>query len=487
MTAESAIGQKIWNYCNVLRDDGVSYDQYLAQLTYLIFIKMAFERTQPPFKAKDPIPKGYAWTDLIKLDGPALETHYRHTLETLAKQAGLLGVIFRKAQNQIQDPAKLERLMEMINEETWSGLTTDVKGSIYEGLLQRNAEDIKSGAGQYFTPRNLIRAIVEVMRPEPGMSICDPACGTGGFFLAVWEYLTQGKQFHLDKEQKAWLKHHAFHGWEIADQPARMCVMNLFLHGVQSLEDESPVTVVDALMSKPGDEFDMVLTNPPFGRKSSYTIVNGNGKSDKGNQTYTREDFWATTSNKQINFLQHVRSILKINGRAAIVLPDNVLFEGGAGETVRRKLLATCDVHTLVRLPTGIFYRPGVKANVLFFDKKPASKKAWTKKLWIYDLRTNMHFTLKTKQMQYEDLGDFVRCYNPANRHKRKKSERFKAFNYDELIQRDKANLDIFWLKDESLEDSENLPAPEVLAEEIVQNLEAALEQFAAIQEELEE
>jgi type I restriction enzyme M protein len=486
MTAENAIGQKIWNYCNVLRDDGVSYDQYLAQLTYLIFLKMAHERTQPPFKAKDPIPKGYAWPDLIKLDGPALEAHYRKTLEELAKQAGLLGVIFRKSQNQIQDPAKLERLMEMINEETWLGLTTDVKGSIYEGLLQRNAEDIKSGAGQYFTPRNLIRAIVEVMRPEPGMSICDPACGTGGFFLAVWEYLTQGNRFKLDKEQKEWLKHHAFHGWEIADQPARMCVMNLFLHGVQSLEDESPVTVVDALMSKPSDEFDMVLTNPPFGRKSSYTIVNGNGKADKGNQTYTREDFWATTSNKQINFLQHVRSILKINGRAAIVLPDNVLFEGGAGETVRRKLLASCDVHTLMRLPTGIFYRPGVKANVLFFDKKPASKKAWTDKLWIYDLRTNVHFTLKTQQMQYEDLEDFVSCYNPANRHKRKESERFKAFTYDELVQRDKANLDIFWLKDESLEDSENLPAPEVLAEEIVQNLEAALEQFAAIQEELE-
>lgn len=240
-------------------------------------------------------------------------------------------------------------------------------------------------------------------------------------------------------------------------------------------------------ISDPGERFEFVLTNPPFGKKSSVTIFNGDsgGKTDKESLVYERQDFWATTSNKQLNFVQHVKTLLKINGEAAIVIPDNVLFEGGAGETVRRKLLDDCDVHTLLRLPTGVFYAQGVKANVLFFDKKPASEKHWTEKLWIYDLRTNMHFTLKTNTLKFEDLKDFLRCYNPDNRHHRKETERFRAFSYDELIKRDKVSLDIFWLKDESLEDSENLPAPDIIAKEIVENLESALEQFSDIQEEL--
>ena len=208
------------------------------------------------------------------------------------------------------------------------------------------------------------------------------------------------------------------------------------------------------------------------------------GKADRETLTYSRQDFWATTSNKQLNFLQHVRTLLKINGRAAIVVPDNVLFEGGAGETVRRKLLHECDVHTLLRLPTGVFYAQGVKANVLFFDRKPASEKPWTEKLWIYDLRTNQHFTLKTNPLKLENLQDFIKCYNPENRRERTKTEQFHSFSYDELIKRDKASLDIFWLKDESLEDSDNLPEPEVLASEIVENLETALEQFKSIYEE---
>ncbi len=222
-----------------------------------------------------------------------------------------------------------------------------------------------------------------------------------------------------------------------------------------------------------------------IGKKSSITIINGEGKTDKETITYSRQDFCATTSNKQLNFLQHVKTLLKINGRAAIVVPDNVLFEGGAGETVRRKLLAECDVHTLLRLPTGVFYAQGVKANVLFFDRKPASETPWTEKLWIYDLRTNQHFTLKTNPLKLEDLQDFIKCYNPENRHQRQETERFKAFSYEDLMKRDKASLDIFWLKDESLEDSENLPEPEVLAAEIVENLEEALEQFKSIYEEL--
>jgi type I restriction enzyme M protein len=275
-----------------------------------------------------------------------------------------------------------------------------------------------------------------------------------------------------------------FTGKDIVDNVVRLCVMNLFLHGIGG--DESPIEVGDSLISDPGDRFDMVLTNPPFGKKSSITITNSEGKANKESRTYECPDFWATTSNKQLNFLQHVKTLLKINGKAAIVMPDNVLFEGGAGETVRKKLLHECDVHTLLRLPTGVFYAQGVKANVLFFDRKPASEKPWTEKLWIYDLRTNKHFTLKTNPLRYEDLLDFIKRYNPENRHEREETERFKAFTFDKLMQRDKVSLDIFWLKDESLEDAENLPDPDVLASEIAENLEAASEQFSSISGDLE-
>jgi len=474
----SAIVQKVWNYCHVLRDDGVSYGDYVEQLTYLLFLKMADEQTKPPFNKSSTIPRGFDWPTLLQQDGVALEAYYRLTLETLSKETGMLGVIFRKSQNRIQDPAKLKRLIELINAETWLGLDVDVKGEIYEGLLQKNAEDIKSGAGQYFTPRPLIKAIVEVMRPEPGMTICDPACGTGGFLLAAHDYIS--KQYPLDIDQKKFLKFDVFRGKDIVDAVVRLCVMNLYLHGI-----ETPVESGDSLIADPGDRFDMVLTNPPFGKRSSITIVNNEGKADKESLVYERPDFWATTSNKQLNFLQHVKTLLDIDGRAAIVMPDNVLFEGGAGETVRRKLLHECDVHTLLRLPTGIFYRPGVKVNVLFFDRKPASEKPWTEKLWIYDFRTNMHFTLKTNTLHYEHLQDFVHCYNAQNRHERKETERFKVFTYEELMQRDKVNLDILWLKDESLEDSANLPAPGILAREIADNLESALTQFSSIYQDL--
>ncbi len=479
----SAIVQRLWNYCNVLRDDGVSYGDYVEQLTYLLFLKMADEQTKPPFNRPSIIPDDLDWNSLLEKDGDALEVHYRHILESLGKGSGMLGVIFRKSQNKIQDPAKLRRLIELINGEVWMGLDIDVKGDIYEGLLQKNAEDIKSGAGQYFTPRELIKAMVEVVRPEPMKTIGDPACGTGGFFLVAHDFISH--RYPLDKEQKQFLKLDTFKGWEIVDSAARLCVMNLYLHGIGG--DASPILVGDSLASDPGDGFDCVMTNPPFGKKSSITIVNGEGKAEKDALKYERQDFWATTSNKQLNFLQHVKTLLKINGRAAIVVPDNVLFEGGAGETVRRKLLAECDVHTLLRLPTGIFYAQGVKANVLFFDRKPASETPWTHKLWIYDLRTNVHFTLKTNTLRYEDLQDFIKCYHPENRFERTETERFRAFDYADLIQRDKASLDIFWLKDESLEDSENLPDPDVLAREISENLEAALEQFNSIEQRLGE
>ncbi len=348
---------------------------------------------------------------------------------------------------------------------------------------KKNAEDVKGGAGQYFTPRSLIAAIVEVVQPAPNMTICDPACGTGGFLLAAHDFIARTPG--LDKAQKKRLKSGTLFGVELVDSVARLCCMNLVLHGIGGDDTEAvPVLVKDALGGKHG-EYEMVLTNPPFGKKSSVTIVNEAGEQEKESLIINRDDFWATTSNKQLNFLQHVFTILKQHGRAAIVVPDNVLFEGGAGETVRRELLKQADVHTLLRLPTGIFYAQGVKANVLFFDRKPAQEKPWTQKLWIYDLRTNLHFTLKENTLKRSDLDDFVACYNPKNRHERKESERFKAFTYEELTKRDKVNLDIFWLKDDALEESANLPAPEIIAQEITDDLEAALEQFGTIAEDL--
>jgi type I restriction enzyme M protein len=481
----SHLVQKLWNYCNILRDDGLSYGDYVEQLTFLLFLKMADEQSRPPFNKKSPIPTKHSWPELLKRDGDELEIHYRHTLEELGKEPGLIGVIFRKAQNKIQDPAKLRRLIaDLIDKEEWSSLDTDVKGDAYEGLLQKNAEDVKGGAGQYFTPRPLIRAIVDVMQPQPSDSasrtgvICDPACGTGGFLLIAHEFIRDHNK--LDKKQLTFLNTEQLRGVELVDNVARLCCMNLVLHGIGSDATHVPVMVKDALAGKHG-EYEMVLTNPPFGKKSSVTIVNEAGDEEKQSLVVHRDDFWASTSNKQLNFLQHVFTILKQHGRAAIVLPDNVLFEGGAGEAVRRELLKQADVHTLLRLPTGIFYAQGVKANVLFFDRKPAAEKPWTEKLWIYDLRTNKHFTLKENPLKRTDLDDFVACYNPKNRHERKGSERFKSFPYKDLLKRDKLNLDIFWLKDESLEDSANLPDPDVIAAEIVEDLQAALAQFAEI------
>ena len=482
MSESKQIVNKLWNYCNILRDDGLSYGDYVEQLTYLLFLKMDDERSKPPYNKKSTIPKKYAWQSLIDKDGTELETHYIETLQELGKEEGIIGVIFRKAQNKIQDPAKLRKLIiELINKENWLSLESDVKGDAYEGLLEKNAADVKGGAGQYFTPRPLINAIVNVMKPEPGLKIHDPACGTGGFLLSANNYIV--KNFNLASDEKEILKHKTFSGHDIVPMVARLCVMNLYLHGIDG--GTSPIEVTDSLKKNPGAIYDMVLTNPPFGKKSSETIITEEGDTSKQTLTVVREDFWAETSNKQLNFLQHVRSILKINGKAVIVLPDNVLFEGGAGEIIRKKLMETCDLHTILRLPTGIFYAQGVKANVLFFDKREASKTAHTSKIWIYDLRTNINFTLKENPLKEEDLDDFIKCYNSDNRHKRKETERFKCFDYEEILKRDKTNLDIFWLKDESLDDLDKLPDPDIIVNELVEELGFALEQLNEISEDL--
>lgn len=512
MSEAKRIVNKLWSYCNVLRDDGLSYGDYLEQLTYLLFLKMADEQSRLPGR-ESPVPEGYDWQSLVGRDGADLERHYRKILGHLGKQHGLLGLVFRKAQNKIQDPAKLKRLVsDLIDKEQWVLVGADIKGDAYEGLLERNAQDTKSGAGQYFTPRPLIDAIVACVDPRPGETIIDPACGTGGFLLSTNQWI-QEHYPELTREQRDHLRLEALRGVEIVHGVTRLCAMNLLLHNVgptvqdltkmrkalqaeglrpeevdAKIERSLPVRTDDALREQGTERFDVVLTNPPFGRKSSILVVGEDGDTVREKVTYEREDFWATTSNKQLNFLQHVKSLLQIHGRAAVVVPDNVLFEGGAGETIRRRLLAECDVHTLLRLPTGIFYAQGVKANVLFFDRRPASPKPWTRKLWVYDLRTNKRFTLKTNPLRAEDLAEFVKLYKPNGRNKRratwseKKPEgRWRAYDYEELVSRDKCSLDLFWLKDESLLDAENLPEPDELAAEIAEDLRSALEQIEEI------
>lgn len=485
----ASIISKVWSFCDTLRDDGVGYGDYLEQLTYLIFLKMADEYSKPPYNREVGIAPAYNWQSLRSKRGAELEGHYIELLRELSNKKGMLGQIFTKSQNKIQDPAKLSRLIEMIDSTDWVMMGADVKGDIYEGLLEKNAEDTKSGAGQYFTPRSLIRAMVECVRPEPGKTIADPACGTGGFFLAAYDFITEIEKNGLDKKQKEYLKHETFFGNEIVANTRRLCLMNMFLHNIGEIDGDVLISPNDALVSDGGQRFDFVLANPPFGKKSSMSFTNELGEQDKEELTYNRQDFWATTSNKQLNFVQHIRTMLKSTGQAAIVVPDNVLFEGGAGEIIRRKLLENTDLHTILRLPTGIFYANGVKANVLFFDNREASPAPWTKEVWYYDYRTNVHHTLKKKPLRYENLQDFIRCYNPENRHKRKQTwsekkkpdGRWRKFSYDELIARDKTSLDIFWLKDKSLTNMDNLPEPDDLAEEIIENLEAGLNSFREV------
>ena len=473
--------QKLWSYCQVLRDDGVSTLDYVQQITFLLFLKMADEQSKAPWNKASPVPIGLDWQSLLEKTGDELEAHYIHLLRELGTKPGMLGQIFRKAQNKIQDPARLSHLIKnLIDKETWSSLDIDVKGAAFEGLLDKGVADGGAGAGQYFTPRPLIRTMVKVMEPTPADTVVDPAAGTAGFLLAAHEYVVR-EHSPLDPDERRHLQSGFATGYELVDDTARLAAMNMLLHGIGTPTGTSPIVTGDSLKSDPGKRWSMVLANPPFGRKSSTLVVAENGDTEREQMLVAREDFWADTSNKQLNFVQHIHTILDTHGRAAVVLPDNVLFEGGAGETIRRRLLTSCDVHTLLRLPTGIFYAGGVKANVLFFDKKPAAETAWTRDLWIYDFRTNEHFTMKTKPLREEDLADFVACYRPGARHQRVESERFRKFGYDELVARDKVNLDITWLKDKSLEDPDSLPEPAVLIAEIHDEMKAILRQFAGI------
>lgn len=486
----STIVSKVWGMCSPLRDDGVSYGDYLEQLTYLIFLKMSDEYSKSPYERKTGIPKDFKWSDMNTLKGAELDNKYKAILKKLGEQNGTLGKIFKGATNKISNVAILYRIVQMINNEKWVSMSSDVKGEIYEGLLRKNAEDIKSGAGQYFTPRPLIKAMVECLRPKPKKTIADPCCGSGGFFLAAQSFIVDN--YTLDREQKEFLKNNTFHGNELVSLTYKMALMNLYLHNIGDIYGDVPITLGDALLTDPGTRVDYVLTNPPFGKKSSITFTNQEDEQENEDLVYNRQDFWTSSSNKQLNFVQHINTILNSSGKAAVVVPDNVLFEGGAGETVRKKLLQTTDLHTILRLPTGIFYKPGVKANVIFFDKRPASPDMQTKEVWIYDFRTNIHFTLKQHPMTDSDLQDFISCYNPQNRYERRETwskdnsdGRFRRFDINDIMQRDKKSLDIFWIKDKSLADLNNLPSPNELATDIIENLQSALENFQELQNQL--
>lgn len=483
MTAETRrLVDKLMSYRDVLRDDGVGVIEYTEQLTYLLFLKMAQERAIRKLKPEQIIPDEYSWPKLIDAQGEDLEIAYTRILQGLAREDGVIGTIFRKAQNRIQDPAKLKRLIiDLIGQEHWSSSGTDLTGDAYEELLAKGATDMGSGAGQYFTPRALVRTIVDVIQPTVEDTVVDPACGTGGFLLVAHEHAAEGAE-SMTPTQREHLRDSFVTGYELVDGTARLAAMNMLLHGIGTANGPSQIKVQDSLIAAPAERWSVVLSNPPFGTKSAMTMVGADGGKVREDRAIERQDFVTTTSNKQLNFIQHIATILDINGRAAVVLPDNVLFEGGSGEVIRRRLLKDFDLHTMLRLPTGIFYAQGVKANILFFDKKPASERPWTERLWVYDLRTNKHFTLKQRPLRRSDLDEFVESYLPGRpKSDRSDTERWRSFSYAELIARDKVNLDLTWLKDDSLEDFDNLPSPEVIAREIVEELTAALAEFEAV------
>lgn len=474
---ENILTAKVWNLAHVMNNAGVGSGDYVEQVTYLLFLKLDAERAEDGLPSL--LPEECRWAKLAALTGRELAQHYARTLETLAAQPGLVGTIFTRARNTIEEPAHLHRLVRMIGAENWSGFGVDVKGAIYESLLERTASDTKSGAGQYFTPRPVIQACVEVVDPKPGQTICDPACGTGGFLLASFEHMRR-KPEARDREMGRKLRDESFTGFDIGASVSRLAAMNLYLHGI-GRTDATPIHRADTLLADPGQRWDMVLTNPPFGRRQSIKVFSDDGGAEADREDYQRDDFRVTTGNKQLNFVQHIMTVLAPGGVAAVVLPDNVLFEGGAGEKIRRRLLEEFDFHTMLRLPTGIFYRPGVKANVLFFEARPRRKEPWTDALWVYDLRTNKRFTLKERPLRYSDIEEFVSLAKLSDRRSRQETERFRRFSYADMAAREKLDLNLTWLREEGATDPASLPPPAEIAASIADDLEAALARFRAV------
>lgn len=425
---EQSLVQKVWQLADVLAAAGVAFTDYIVQLTYILFLKMDTEAELLGIESK--IPKDCRWANLVDRDGFDLLERYEKSLKKLSEQPGLIGTIFSKAQNKIAQPAHLAKVVAMVDAQDWLSLDIDTKGAIYEGILEKNGQDKKSGAGQYFTPRALIKAMVDVTNPMITETVCDPACGTGGFLLAAFDHM---KRESKDLRKQEFLKTEALTGYDITPLVVTLASMNLYLHGVGI--DASPVMCEDSLEKEPSRLYDVILANPPFGTRPA----------GLGEISSMRQDFFAKTSNNQLNFLQHIMLLLKVGGRAAVVLPDNVLFEGGAGETVRKKLLADYNLHTILRLPTGIFYAQGVRANVLFF-----SRGGKTTETWVYDYRTGIKHTLANNKLERRHLDDFVACYTQK---KRTETDRWHRFAVDELLKRDKTNLDLKWLKEPSDDD----------------------------------
>ena len=469
---EQTLTKKVWTLATTLSGQGVGFTDYITQLTYLLFLKMDDENVKL-FAEDSAIPEGYRWSDLIDLDGLDLIEQYEKTLKELSEQANLIGTIYTKAQNKIDKPVYLKKVITMINEEQWLVMDGDVKGAIYESILEKNGQDKKSGAGQYFTPRSLISAMVDVTRPQIGETVCDPACGTGGFLLAAYDYM---KGQSSDKEKRDFLREKALHGYDNTALVVTLASMNLYLHGIGT--DRSPILCQDSLEKSPSVLVDVILANPPFGTRPS------------GSVEINRDDFYVETKNNQLNFLQHMMVMLKNGGRAAVVLPDNVLFEGGAGEVIRKKLLTEFNLHTILRLPTGIFYAQGVKANVLFFSKGTA-----TKDIWFYDYRTGVKHTLATNPMQRHHLDDFVECYKPENLFSRTETYnaetnpngRWRKYSCDEILKRDKTSLDITWIKQSDDDNDYTLAELMSMIQEKSDNISKAVAELQKLMANIEE
>lgn len=433
--SEQQILSKVWTLATTLSGAGIGFTDYITQLTYLLFLKMDDENVKI-FAENSAIPEGYRWGDLIALDGHDLIDQYEATLKYLSEQDNLIGTIYTKAQNKIDKPVYLKKVITMINEHNWLSMDGDVKGAIYEKILEKNGQDKKSGAGQYFTPRSLINTMVDVTMPQIGETVCDPACGTAGFLLAAYDFM---KNQSNNEDKLRFLREEAIYGTDNTALVVTLASMNLYLHGIGT--NRSPITCDDSLEKTPSHLVDVILANPPFGTRPA------------GSVEINRPDFYVETKNNQLNFLQHIMVMLKSNGRAAVVLPDNVLFEGNAGEVIRKKLLSDFNLHTILRLPTGIFYAQGVKANVLFFQKGVP-----TKEIWFYDYRTGIKHTLATNPMQRHHLDDFVKCYNSDNISGRVETYdadknpngRWRKFSVDDITKRDKTSLDITWIKQDS-------------------------------------
>ena len=468
---ETTLTKKVWTLATTLAGQGIGFTDYITQLTYLLFLKMDNENTEM-FGEDSAIPEGYRWSDLIELDGLDLIAQYESTLKKLSQEENLIGTIFVKAQNKIDKPVYLKKVITMINGEQWLVMDGDVKGAIYESILEKNGQDKKSGAGQYFTPRSLIQAMVDVAQPKIGETVCDPACGTGGFLLAAYDYMKNQSQ---DKAKRDFLRDKALHGYDNTALVVTLASMNLYLHGIGT--DRSPILCQDSLEKAPDTLVDVILANPPFGTRPA------------GSVDIDRNDFYVETKNNQLNFLQHIMLMLKNTGRAAVVLPDNVLFEGGAGETIRKKLLEDFNLHTILRLPTGIFYAQGVKANVLFFQKGTS-----TKYVWYYDYRTGIKHTLATKPMQRQHLDDFVKCYHAEDISQRKETYseenpngRWRKYPVSELLKRDKTSLDITWIK--QTDDDEDISLGELIStiEEKSNNIITAVQKLKELMASIEE